>query len=135
MRSSLSLFGTALGIIGALVDFGTGFYILSQSYVVMGPMGTASGYDPTGVAWGGGLVLLGTLLLTTVIVSEAGSRLRMATLGRLMALYGVAMLVVGVSMYVNITPMMAGGVLSGYAMLGVGVLMTANGVMMSRNTM
>lgn len=135
MRGPLFLFGTALGVVGALLDFSTGYYVLSQSYGVMDSMGTMVGYDPAGVAWGVGLLLLGLVLTATVVASAFRSRLRMTTEGKLMAVYGAAMIFIGASMYLGFAPMMGGSSLSGFAMLGVGILMIANGALMSRKMM
>ena len=123
------LFGVFLGFVGALLDFYSGYLILTQSTV-----GGVIGGNATSLAWGVGVFVLGVVLLVTAVASTRPvGKQRMQTFGGMMALYGVVMLLIGASMYSGVTPMMTGATLSGMGMLAVGALMLANGAAMSRS--
>jgi hypothetical protein len=127
---SVGLLGVFLGLAGALLDFYSGFQILSQP-VIPGGMGMLqNGYT---LAWGVGILALGAVLLVTAAASATSSGMhQMKTFGAIMALYGILMLFVGVSMYSGASPMIAGTAFSGLGMLAVGGLMVVNGAVMSR---
>ncbi|HEY6282721.1 MAG TPA: hypothetical protein VIW22_02225 [Nitrososphaerales archaeon] len=130
---SVGLFGVFLAVAGSILDFYSGYQILSQSTTnVMGMV--VMQYTSSGLVWGVGVILLGAALIITApaVVSSFGMR-RMRTFGTLMVAYGIIMLFVGISMYRGVTPMMQGITLSGLGMLVVGPLMVFNGVMMWRS--
>ncbi|HZW84855.1 MAG TPA: hypothetical protein VFE91_03000 [Nitrososphaerales archaeon] len=121
--------GVVLGLAGALLDFYSGYLILTQS-----GMGGMLGGTVTGLAWGVGISVLGVMLLVTAVASTMPvGRQRMKAFGGMMLLYGFVMLLIGASMYSGVTPMMTGATTSGVGMLAVGALMIANGAMMSRS--
>lgn len=131
---SAGLFGVFLGLAGALLDFYSGYQILTASAMMTNEMGmTVTQYTPSGLAWGVGLSALGVMLLVTAIATVTSLGMRhMKSIGALMILYGVIMLVIGVSMYSEVAPMMGGAALSGPGMLVVGALMVVNGAVMRR---
>ena len=92
---------------------------------------THAEYNPPSLAWGIGILVLGAAVLATPLLGATSfGRQRMRLFGSLMVSYGVLMLLVGVSMYAGMTPIMQGASLSGLAMLVVGVLMTLSGGLM-----
>ena len=127
---SVGLFGVFLGLAGAILDFYSGYQILSQPVI---PGGIGMGQNAYTLGWGIGILALGAVLLVTAAASATSSGVhRMKTFGATMALYGIVMLFIGVSMYSGASPMMAGTALSGLGMLAVGALMVVNGAVMSR---
>ena len=131
---SVGLFGVFLGLAGALLDFYSGYQILSQSAMTSGGGGMVeNGFTPSGLVWGVGISVLGAVLLVTATASATSVGMhRMKTFGAIMTLFGILMLFIGVSMYSGVTPMMAGAALSGVGMLAVGALMIVNGAAMTR---
>ena len=90
-------------------------------------------HNSTALAWGIGVSGLGAVLIITAIVSLSSSgKTRTHLFGSLMIVYGVAMLLIGGSMYSGIAPMMEGAFLSSAGMFAVGALMILNGALMSR---
>jgi len=128
------LIGAILGLTGTLLDFSSGYLILTQSMVTTNDMGMiVNRVSPAALAWGVGISILGVILLVTTIlsVSSVGTD-RMDVFGPLMIAYGVAMLFVGGSMYSGNTPMMQGSLPSSLGMFVIGALMTVNGILMWR---
>jgi hypothetical protein len=128
----LGIVGVFLAVAGALLDFYSGYLILAQSAMTTNDIGMViPQYAPSALGWGAGILVLGVVLLVTAlaIVTSFGMG-RMKTLGALMALYGILMLFIGVSMYWGVTPMMQRAALPGLGMLVVGALMVFNGAVM-----
>ena len=123
-----------LGVLGAALDFNSGYLFLSQSIMTTNDMGVmTSHYNMPVFDWGVVLVLLGLLVLGTSLISVTSSGMqRMRSFGILMAVYGVMMLVIGSFMYSGMTPMMTGATFSSVGMIVVGALMIVNGVLMMR---
>jgi predicted tellurium resistance membrane protein TerC len=133
-RTPLAWIGVALGFAGALLDFYSGYLLLSQpsgsSEMGMGTM-LASSWAP--LIWGTGIVFLGIVLAITSLALVFGSlSRRMRDFGALMVVYGLAMLFIGSSMYAGVTSLMGGNLAPAIGMLVVGILMVANGVLMWR---
>lgn len=127
--------GLSLGLVGALLDFSTGYLILTQAMMTTNEMGVnMTEYNSSALAWGIAIFVLGAILLVTAIasVSSVGKR-RMDLFGVLMTVFGVAMLFIGGAMYSRVTPMMAGYFLSSLGMFVVGALMVLNGILMRRH--
>lgn len=127
-----SAVGFILGLVGGALDFFSATSILIGSMpggsVMVPPMGVPN------IAWVDGLYLLGGAVLVTTFLS-AGSFVRSTSLSRsLMVAYGVIMLVVGWAMSTGTFSIMMTPVY-GYAMVVVGLLMIANGSLMSRTRM
>lgn len=132
-----TLLGSVLGLVGAGIDFISGYLILANSMVTTNNMGVSmTAFSPGAVAWGIGLVSLGVVLVLSALalVSSIGMN-RMGPFGALMIVYGVVMLFIGSAMYAGFGFMMNGSVVSGLAMLVVGTLMIINGVFMRRPKM
>jgi hypothetical protein len=132
--------GLILGLVGALLDFTTGYFILERGVMritTMNGMGqTMTEYNSSVLAWGIGVLVLGAMVLITALasLSSLGMR-RMNLFGALMIVYGMAMLFVGGAMLTGLAPMtMTEGytLLSSLGMLVVGALMLLNGFMMNR---
>ena len=127
--------GVILGFAGALLDFYSGYVLLTSSGMGASEMGTSTLItqdNSTGFVWGVGVVALGAVLAVTAVASLSLMGARMKDLGALMVVYGLAMLFVGASMYAGITSMVQGAPFPSMGMVGVGVLMIANGTMMLR---
>lgn len=132
-RNGVGLLGILLAIGGALLDFYSGYQILAQSATTNDPGMMVTQYSPSVLAWGVGITVLGGVLLVTALAAGISFRVRrMNASAALMALYGIVMLFIGVSMYSGITPMGQGTVLSAPGMLVVGALMIFNGASMRR---
>ena len=114
--------GVFLGSAGALLDFYSGYQLLTQG-------GMAGPSD----AWGAGILLLGVVLAVTALAMAYPSWTDlMADFGSLMLVYGAVMLFIGGMMYSGRISMMQGGVESGIGMVMVGALMLVNGAWMRR---
>jgi uncharacterized membrane protein HdeD (DUF308 family) len=89
---------------------------------------------PPSATWGGYFLLaLGTVvLLTGVYMFTSPMMKNRTTIGGLMSVYGVTMLVLGVSMIEQLFPMMQGSTISGTAMLASGAAMLYSGYGMVR---
>ncbi len=134
--NSLARNGLILGLVGALVDFVSGYFFLSQSMVVTNDMGmVVSNYNQYAVEWSAVLFAIGALLVITSLfgLSSIGMG-KMKVLGGLMILYGIIMFFIGLVMYSGMTPMMDGSLYSSIAMFVVGVLMILNGALMSKHS-
>lgn len=128
------LFGIAIGIVGAILDFYSGYQINAQSMSTASDMATGS-VSP-GLAWGVGIIALGVVLLVTSVGSAVlPNAVKMKDLGALMIVYGLTMLFIGASMYSGLAPMMNGALFPAIGMLVVGALMIANGAFMRRSKM
>jgi hypothetical protein len=131
--------GFILGIIGALLDFYSGYSFFVTSEVTMSSMGvTTVQYNNSSIAWGGIFVVLGVTLICTAVVNISSRGMgRMSLFGGLMIIYGLAMLALSFLMYSGITPIMQQNslVVSSVGMFIVGALMCANGWLMRRNRM
>ncbi|MGI0078468.1 MAG: hypothetical protein ACRECH_02485 [Nitrososphaerales archaeon] len=124
--------GLVLGILGAALDFNSGYLFVSQSVMMTNDMGVmTTHFDVPALEWGVVLFSLGALILGTSLVSATlfGMQ-RMRSFGVIMAVYGIAMLVIGSIMYSGMTPMMTGSTFSSIGMFAVGALMVINGVLM-----
>jgi len=133
MRSNLkrmAALGLVLSLLGALLDFASGTAVL-RGLSMMEPMSL----QQTAIPWTISLYSLGIVLVITGLlgVSSVGL-IRMRTMGFLMLLYGITMVGVGALMYEGYTPMMANTALLGLGMMGVGIVMLVNGVLMARRT-
>ena len=123
-----------LGVLGAAVDIASGYLFLTQSMITTNDMGVmVTGVNYQGIGWSLGLFSLGALILATTFLgaSSFGSG-RMRNFGYLMVIYGIVMLLIGTLMYSGMTPMMGGSLYSSLGMFIIGVLMTANGAMMTK---
>lgn len=132
MPSALPLVGLLLSIVGAILDFASGAFILQTLSTPVGTGMVASGVQST--AWGWTLLLfaMGALLLITGVLGITPLAMRrMRFFGVIMILYGIVMLVIGSFMSFGIAPMMRGGLVSGLTMLMVGLGMIVNGKMMA----
>jgi len=130
-QSQVDSLSLVLGITGSVLDFYSGYQISHSDMMLPGMGMTHAEYNPTSLAWGIGILVLGSAVLaTTILGATSFGRQRMRLFGSLMVSYGVLMLLVGVSMYAGMTPIMQGASLSGLAMLVVGVLMTLSGGLM-----
>lgn len=128
------IFGIGLGIVGAILDFYSGYQIAAQSMSTSSDM--AMGSTTPGIVWGIGILSLGGVLLGTAVGSAVLPwAAKMKDLGALMVVYGLAMLFIGVSMYLGFTSMMNGALFPAIGMLLVGTLMIANGAFMRRSGM
>jgi hypothetical protein len=133
-RSAVWVGGVVLGFAGALLDFYSGYLILTQSPVVAGEMGMVTSSSAASVIWGVGILALGAVLaITTFANGLRVSAVRMKDFGSLMVVYGFVMFFIGLSMYTGITSMTGGVFLPAYAMFVVGALMLANGVLMRQS--
>ena len=129
-RSIAWVAGILLGFSGAFMDNYSGQQILGQSQTI-NDMGVMEGYTPAGFAWGVGLILLAVVLgVTSVALLFRFRMTRMSDYGVLMVVYGLAMVFIGGSMYLGVVSMMTGVFTSALAMLIVGALMIANGILM-----
>lgn len=117
------IFGTFLGFAGALLDFYSGYQLLSQPSMSSAPE-----------VWGFGILSLGAVLAVTTLASAYSPWTdRMAEFGSLMVVYGLVMLFIGSAMYSGLISMLQGGFFSGLAMIAVGALMILNGGWMWRS--
>lgn len=133
--SRVGLFGVFLAVAGSLLDFYSGYEILTQSAMATNDMGmVVTRYTTSGLAWGVGIIILGVALIVTApaAVSSFGMH-SMKIFGTLMTSYGIIMLFIGISMYRGVTPMMQGIAVSGLGMIVVGALMVFNGAVMWRS--
>lgn len=132
--NALGILGVFLAVAGSLLDFYSGYLILAQPITMTNDMGMViSQYAPYVLGWGAGILALGVVLLVTALALVMSFGMgRMKILGALMALYGVLMLFIGISMYWGVTPMMQRATLPGLGMLVVGALMVFNGAAMRR---
>jgi hypothetical protein len=131
VRSNTRALGVILGFAGALLDFYSGYLLLTNTGMAASGMGTGT-LDSTGLVWGTGIVALGVVLAITAAASLSSMQARMKDLGALMAVYGLVMLFVGGSMAAGLTSMAQGAIIPALGMLGIGMLMIANGAMMFR---
>lgn len=129
------LFGMVLGFAGALLDFYSGYLLLTSSSMDTSDMGMIAQSNASGLVWGIGIAALGVVLAVTALATRSLMRTRMRDLGGLMMVYGVAMLFIGTSMYAGITSMTQGALFPSLGMFVVGALMIVNGVMMWRPRM
>ena len=134
-RSGSGIAGIILGSVGALLDFYSGYLLISGPGMQAAMTGAAQS-NAVGLIWGVGVSSLGVVVAasTIAVALPAWAHLR-RDLGALMAVYGAAMLFFGGAMYLGATPMMQGGLLSGLGMLAVGALMLINSVSMRRSPM
>jgi hypothetical protein len=118
--------GFILSMLGGLLDFASG------SLLLINRMGGYLGLSSVG--WGLGLFVLGGMVVLTGVesVTMAGMRFK-NIISALMIVYGLAMLFVGWAMSSGTSLLMGGASLNGYAMVAVGVLMIANGALMTRS--
>ena len=133
----MTMLGAVLGLVGAGVDFVSGYLILANSTVTTSSMGVSmTAYSARAVGWGVGLFLFGAVLVVSALalVSSVGMK-RMGLFGALMITYGVAMLFIGAAMYTGMSLMMSGNFISGLAMFVVGALMIVSGAFMARPRM
>ncbi len=132
MNRTLS-FSFILGIVGALIDFSTGYLLLSESTMTTNDMGvTLTSYNTFAIAWGIGISVLGIALVLTA-VANIFSMEHVALFGVLMVLFGIIMLFIAGAMYSHVTPIMSGYLVSSIAMSVVGALMISNGIFMWLN--
>lgn len=134
-RSTLA--GLVLTLVGAVLDFYSGYVFLTLTTTTVERMGVAvSDYNSSALTWGIALSVLGGVLLITAVASMIFSstvKIRMgAFFGFVMMGYGAIMLLVGGAMYFGATPMMEGSGLSSFGMFVVGLLMAVNGLVMTR---
>lgn len=124
-RTLAHLAGVVLGLAGALLDFASGYLLMTQ-----GGMARAN------MVWGVGIFALGLVLAATALASVylAGAG-QMGGFGALMILYGLVMLFIGGVMLSGVVSMMTGALLSGTGMVLVGILMIVNGLAMRRSRM
>lgn len=129
--------GFVLGILGSVLDFTSGYLILSNVMITTNEMGMMiTSYSSSNLAWSIGLFALGALLLLTSLASISSiGRTRMNLFGMLMLVYGIVMLLVGAAMFTRVAPMMTGYLASSVGMFVVGVLMVVNGSLMNRRMM
>jgi len=136
-RYDSRVLGVILGFAGALLDFYSGYLLLTNSGMGASDMGIdtlIAQNNSIGLVWGVGVVALGVVLAVTALASLSPAKTRMKDLGALMVVYGLAMLFVGGSMDAGITSMAQGALFPALGMLGIGALMIANGTMMLRTT-
>jgi len=131
VRRNSHALGVILGFAGALLDFYSGYLLLTNTGMGASGMGTGT-LDSTGLVWGTGIVALGVVLAVTAAASLSSMQARMKDLGALMVVYGLVMLFVGGSMAAGLTSMVQGAIIPALGMLGIGMLMIANGAMMFR---
>lgn len=131
-RYETGLFGMVFGLAGALLDFYSGYLLLTHTGMDEPSMGVITANSASGSVWGVGVVALGVVLAVTAFVTLLSMATRMRDLGALMLVYGAAMLFIGASMYAGITSMAQGAIFPASGMFLVGALMLANGVMMRR---
>jgi|GEM_PF-4679214 len=129
------LFGMILGFAGALLDFYSGYLLLTHSGMEEPGMGVITGNSASGSVWGVGIVALGAVLAVTALATLWSKGTEMRDMGALMLVYGAAMLLIGASMYAGITSMAQGSLFPASGMFLVGALMIANGAMMWRSMM
>jgi hypothetical protein len=135
-HGGVRLSGLALGFAGALLDFYSGYLLLTDSGTSTDVMGMVTQSNAAALAWGIGVSALGaTVAVTTIIAILPIGAYKMRDLGALMAVYGVAMLFFGSVMYLGVTSMMQGTSIVGLGMLIVGALMMLNGAIMRRSQM
>jgi hypothetical protein len=126
--------GLILSLAGAILDFSSGYLFFAHSTTTTNDMGVSMvNHNSSAIYWGIGIVILGALLVITAIIgnSSVGMR-RMSFFGTLMVPYGVLMVLIGASMYSNISPMMQGSLVLSGGMFLVGALMIVNGFWMRR---
>lgn len=139
IHSASALFGLVLGIVGASLDFYSGYQLIAgsaQSSALPSSVGMpAVQYVAAGLPWGAGIAILGVMVAFSSVasVSMFGAA-HMRTFGVLMVVYGLLMVLVGFAMG-GLASAMGTESLSGFGMLLVGGLMAINGFMMLRETM
>jgi len=113
-------YSAALGVIGGVVDMFAGLALLRPAGMMM------VSYT---AMWGGYfLLILGSIVLLTGLYLLTSHMMKHGPMvGKLMLLYGVIMLVLGVAMLGQVFSMMQGSTLSGSVMLLMGVLMLYSG--------
>ncbi len=123
-RGASVRFSVVIGVLGGLVDLAAGLVLL------VGPMGpSAMAADWTAV----GLLALGVVVLATVTALARAPMGRAPTGYRgLMLAYGILMLIIGGVMLTGLLPMMEGSLISGGAMVLVGIGMLFSGATMAR---
>ena len=132
----LGLIGSIIGFAGTLLDFYSGYMILTGSGMMTNGMGMASQRNNAGLVWGIGILLLGVVLAVTALAIVPGRGAPpMKDVGALMVVYGIVMLFIGGSMILKFAPMAQGMFLPGSAMVIVGVLMVVNGSVMRQTRM
>jgi hypothetical protein len=122
--------GFILGLIGGLLDFASASQLLLQQGSSTGMMNeTSTSVYP----WVALLLLLGTAVVVTAVLSVLSVGFRHARLFSVLMVYGVVMVVVGLIMSAGV--LMVGDFSSVYSlgMLVVGAAMLVNGVLMSRS--
>jgi hypothetical protein len=128
-----------LGVLGGIIDVVVGFLLLQGGMMAtqMEPttMSGAMGFSSvTNLTAGTLLVALGVVVFVTGVYSFGQLSIpRMRTIGGLMLVYGILMLLIGLSMFYGFGRMiMQAGFISGSLMLIVGVLMITSGSSMLR---
>lgn len=125
--------GFILGLVGGLLDFA------SASFLLIGQNGSTGMMNEGPIPsylWAALLVLLGSVVILTSVLSVVSIGIRFARVfALLMIAYGVIMMIVGAGMTTGY--IMSGDVATiySYGMIIVGGAMVVNGIMMSRNPM
>jgi len=126
------MYSAVIGIVGGVIDLVAGV-VLIQPTMMLG--GASTMVSMMGLWVGYFLVALGlVVLLTGVYLVFARMIMNRSFVGLLMLTYGVIMLVLGTAMLRNLVPMMQGSTLSGFAMLGSGILMLYSGYGMNKKS-
>ncbi|MDG6926456.1 MAG: hypothetical protein JRN09_07860 [Nitrososphaerota archaeon] len=121
--------GFILGLIGGLLDFASASQLLLQQASSAGMMNEAPAY-----AWAGLLLVLGTAVVATALLSVISIGFRFARLfSILMMVYGVVMVVVGLVMSSGAVMTTEFSSVYSLGMVVVGAGMTVSGLMMSRS--
>ena len=133
--NNVLILGFILGIAGAILDFYSSFFFLSDATSRTVMMGiTSVHYNSTAEAWGISFAILGLLLLITAIASVSSFGMgRMSLFGAMMIVFGLVMISLGFLMYSGYTPMMSqqgATTFSSFGMFVVGFLMLLNGSVM-----
>ncbi|MDG6937668.1 MAG: hypothetical protein JRN16_05175 [Nitrososphaerota archaeon] len=136
IHSVSALFGLILGLVGASLDFYSGYQLIAgsaQSSALPSGVGMpAVQYVNSGLPWGAGVAALGVLVASTSVASvSVFGAAHMRAFGALMVVYGLLMVLVGFAMG-GLASAMGPESLSGFGMLLVGGLMAINGFMMLR---
>jgi hypothetical protein len=123
--------GFALGVVGAILDFYSGYLVLGQSST--NDMGMVVVQSSSALAWGVGLFILGALLAITAFASVTSLGVRIGkSFGALMAVYGIIMLAIGGFMYSGFAAMMGGALVPSLGMISIGALMVLEGLVMRK---
>jgi hypothetical protein len=131
----IAFLGVVLGLVGAFLDFSSGYFFLTQSMVSSIDMGVITNtYNSSALAWGIGIFAFGLVLVITALpIISRTNMTRMPLIGTLMIFYGIAMLFIGASMFSGFAPLLMSTELSfllSFGMFAIGILMVMNGVMM-----